>query len=88
MKEMELVAPRLGLVLQSLPIRNADEVETAFQAAIQGNAEGIVTMDDPLVQSQRARVIELASCCMTVLGHVSRGSPVQASLRNCTNVRT
>jgi len=87
MKEMELVAPRLGLVLQSLPIRNADEVEMAFQAAIQGNAEGIVTMDDPLVQTQRARVIELPSCCMTGLGLMSRGSPVHTALRNCTNVR-
>src|SRR5439155_14023251 len=46
--------------LQSLPIRNADEVKKAFQDAIEGNAQAIVTMDDPLVQSQRARVVEFA----------------------------
>ena len=60
LKEMELAAPALGIVLQSLPIRNANEIDASLSAAMQANAQAIVTMDDPLVQSQRAHVVEFA----------------------------
>jgi ABC-type uncharacterized transport system substrate-binding protein len=59
-KEMELAAPAVGIVLQSLPIHRADEIDAALQSAIQANAQAIVTMDDPLVQSQRVRIVEFA----------------------------
>ena len=59
-KEMELAAPAVGIVLQSLPIHSADEIDAALQSAIQANAQAIVTMDDPLVQSQRVRIVEFA----------------------------
>ena len=59
-KEMERAAPAVGIVLQSLPIHSADEIDAALQSAIQANAQAIVTMDDPLVQSQRVRIVEFA----------------------------
>jgi len=39
---------------------NATELDAALRAAVQGNAQAIVTMDDPLVQSQRVRIVEFA----------------------------
>jgi putative ABC transport system substrate-binding protein len=57
---MELAASAVGVVLQSLPIHSADEIDAALQSAIQANAQAIVTMDDPLVQSQRVRIVEFA----------------------------
>jgi putative tryptophan/tyrosine transport system substrate-binding protein len=58
MKEMEVAAPVLGIALQSLAIWNIDEVAESLQLAIQRNAQAVVTMDDPLIQSQHARIIE------------------------------
>jgi putative ABC transport system substrate-binding protein len=60
LKEMEEAAPVLDIVLQSFPVRNADEINESLRAAMQANAHAIVTMDDPLIQSQRARIVELA----------------------------
>jgi putative tryptophan/tyrosine transport system substrate-binding protein len=61
LKEMESVTPGLGIILQSLPIRNADEIASVLQAAMQANTQAIATMDDPLIQSLRARIIEFAT---------------------------
>jgi putative tryptophan/tyrosine transport system substrate-binding protein len=60
LKEMELSAPTLGIAVQSIPIRNAGELDAALQSAKQANAQALATMDDPLVQSQRARIVEFA----------------------------
>jgi putative tryptophan/tyrosine transport system substrate-binding protein len=57
MKEMEVAAPSLGIGLQSLPIVNASELDASLQAAGEAHVQAIVTMDDPLIQSQRARII-------------------------------
>jgi putative ABC transport system substrate-binding protein len=47
----------LGIGLQSLPIVNASELDASLQAAGEAHVQAIVTMDDPLIQSQRARII-------------------------------
>ena len=60
LREMELASPGLGIALQSLPIRNADQIDNGLRAAMQANAQAIVTMDDPLIQSERARIVEFA----------------------------
>jgi ABC-type uncharacterized transport system substrate-binding protein len=60
MQEMERAAPGLGIRLQSLAIRNAGEIDAGLQAAVQANAQAIVTMDDPVVQSQRATIVAFA----------------------------
>jgi putative ABC transport system substrate-binding protein len=58
--EMEAAAPVLNIDLLSLPITTTSEVETALRAAKQGKAQAIVTMEDPMIQAARARVVEFA----------------------------
>jgi putative ABC transport system substrate-binding protein len=60
LQEMEQAGPGLGIALQSLPIRNADEIDGGLQAAMRANAQAVVTMDDPLISSQRVRIVEFA----------------------------
>jgi putative ABC transport system substrate-binding protein len=55
-KEMSIAAPRLGIELQQLPIRTADELDANLRATLDGNAQAIITMEDPMVQSLRARI--------------------------------
>jgi putative ABC transport system substrate-binding protein len=59
-KEMETASPVLGLRLTSVPIRDAGELDAGFQAALQANAQALVTMDDQLVNFLRARIGDLA----------------------------
>ena len=74
-KEMEQAVPAMGIVLQSLPILNANELDAKLQVAVQENAQAIVTMDDPLVQSQRVRIVEFA---------MRRSIPVMGEFRPVT----
>jgi putative ABC transport system substrate-binding protein len=74
-KEMEQAVPAMGIVLQSLPILNASELDAKLRAAVQENAQAIVTMDDPLVQSQRVLIVEFA---------MRRGIPVMGEFRPVT----
>jgi putative tryptophan/tyrosine transport system substrate-binding protein len=60
LQEMERATPALGIALRSLPIRNADDIDASLQAAVQANAQAIATMDDPVVQSQRGRIVAFA----------------------------
>lgn len=61
MKEMEPTALKLGIKLQSIPIQAAEEIDAALRAATRSNAQAIVTMDDPIIQSHRARIVEFAT---------------------------
>src|SRR5215208_4849615 len=58
LNEMEQSVLAVGIVLQSIPMQNASDFEAGFRAAIQAGAQAIITMDDPLIQSQRARIVE------------------------------
>jgi putative tryptophan/tyrosine transport system substrate-binding protein len=60
MKEMTQAASMLGIELQSLPIRNSDDIDPGFRSLVQANAQAIISLDDPLVQSNRMRIVELA----------------------------
>jgi putative tryptophan/tyrosine transport system substrate-binding protein len=60
LREMEVAAPGLGMTLQSLPLRSAEDIDAALQASARANAQAFFTMDDPLVQSQRARIVAFA----------------------------
>ena len=60
LKGMETAAPVLGFVLQSIPTRNVNEIDAGLRAAMEGRAQAIVTMDDPFIQSNRARIVEFA----------------------------
>jgi putative ABC transport system substrate-binding protein len=75
MKEMEQAVSAMGIVLQSLPISNANELDAALRAVAQANSQAIVTMDDPMVQSQRVRIVEFA---------MGKGIPVMGEFRPVT----
>ena len=60
MKEMEQAAKALKIELRSVPIRNSNDIDGAFRSLVQTDAQAIVSLDDPLVQSNRKRITELA----------------------------
>jgi putative ABC transport system substrate-binding protein len=80
MKELEPAAAKLGLVLQSIPIQRSDEIDEAFEAAKQTSAQAIVTMDDPMIQLRRARIVELAMKQRIILMGEFRAMPVAGAL--------
>jgi putative ABC transport system substrate-binding protein len=59
-KEIEQAATMLKLELQSLPIRNSADVDLVFRSLVQANTQAVISLDDPLVQSNRTRIAELA----------------------------
>lgn len=60
-KETEAAAQALGLELQSLQVRGAMDLENAFESAIRGHSQAIMTLPDPLLQSQRKQIVDLAA---------------------------
>jgi ABC-type uncharacterized transport system substrate-binding protein len=59
-KEMDAAAPTLGIVLQQLAMRSASELDTNLRAAVDAGAQAIITMEDPMVESNRARITAFA----------------------------
>lgn len=60
MKELAPAAPSMGIVLQSFPVLGADEIDAALRSAEQANAQALFVMEDPMIQSNRARIAEFA----------------------------
>jgi ABC-type uncharacterized transport system substrate-binding protein len=61
MRELERAAKLLGVKLQYQDISEPKDVETAFQAAAEGRADGVTTFPSAMIVSQRAEIIELAA---------------------------
>jgi putative tryptophan/tyrosine transport system substrate-binding protein len=60
MKELVPAAPSLGIELQSLPVLSAHDIDAALQAADKADAQALFVMEDPMIQSNRARIAEFA----------------------------
>jgi putative tryptophan/tyrosine transport system substrate-binding protein len=60
MKELIPAAPKLGIDLLSHPVARPDEIDGVLQAAVQANAQALVAMEDPMIQSNRVRITEFA----------------------------
>jgi putative tryptophan/tyrosine transport system substrate-binding protein len=60
-KELELSARQLGVQLHSLEVRNANELDNAFDAAIQVCASALFVVAAPLIESNLQRVALLAA---------------------------
>ena len=75
MREMEQAVAALGIELHSIPIRAAGDVDELLQGAVQPTVQILLAMEDPLIQSQRARIMEFA---------VRRGVPVMGEFRPFT----
>jgi putative ABC transport system substrate-binding protein len=59
-KEIQAAAQALGIEVQVLPVRSADDFEGAFQAAASARADAIYLATDPLVTNARNQLAELA----------------------------
>ena len=60
LKETELAAGALGVTLHYLDVLDPKEVATAFRGASKAHAEAILGLGGPVLNSQRAQIIELA----------------------------
>ncbi len=60
LRETELAAGAFKVKLQFLDVLSAKDIETAFQAASKGRADGVLALAAPMLVSQRTQVIELA----------------------------
>jgi putative ABC transport system substrate-binding protein len=61
LKEIEIAAPTLGLEIQSLQVRSPSNFESAFKAAIAGQARALQVLGSGLVNSHRNRIVEFAT---------------------------
>jgi putative ABC transport system substrate-binding protein len=59
-REIELAAKAFSVKLQYLDVLDSKSIETAFRAASKGRAEAILTLQSPIVFSQRAQILALA----------------------------
>jgi ABC-type uncharacterized transport system substrate-binding protein len=60
-KDTEAVAKTLGLQLQSVGVRGPDDFESAFKAAKNGGADALIVISNPLSNTHRARIVDLAA---------------------------
>ena len=60
LKEIEPVAKAFKMELQFLDVLHAKDMETAFRAASEGRAQGVLTLNSAILGSQRAQIAELA----------------------------
>jgi putative ABC transport system substrate-binding protein len=74
-KELATASRVLGIELQSLDVRESNDIEASLQAATQAKAQALLTIDDSLIQFNRARIVELA---------MRRGVPVVGEFRQLT----
>jgi len=58
--EIELAAKAFGVKLQYLDVLDSKDVETAFRAASKGRADGVLTLNSPILASQRTQIVEFA----------------------------
>ena len=60
LKEIEPAAKAFKMQLQFLDVLHANDIETAFRAASEGRAQGVLTLNSGILGSQRAQIVELA----------------------------
>ena len=58
--EVELTARAFKVQLQYLDVLDPKDIETAFQAASNGRADGVLVLQTPLLTSHRTQVVDLA----------------------------
>ena len=60
LKEMELAAGSLKVKLQYLDVLSSTDIETVFQAAAKGSADGVVMLGSAFFNTHRIQIVELA----------------------------
>ena len=60
LREIEPTAKVFGVKLQSLDVLDSKDIETAFRAAAKGRADGVLTLNSPVLSSERRQLVALA----------------------------
>jgi ABC-type uncharacterized transport system substrate-binding protein len=60
LREIELAAATLKVKFENLDVRDPKEIETAFRTARKGRDEAVLVLGSPVINSQRARIVDLA----------------------------
>jgi putative ABC transport system substrate-binding protein len=61
LRGLEATAPTLGITLQRLPVRGADEFEASFAAMSKERAGGVLVLPEPMFTRERNRLADLAA---------------------------
>jgi putative ABC transport system substrate-binding protein len=61
LRGMQATAPGLGVQLQSLEVRTANDFESAFEAALRGQAHAIITLPSPVFITHQKRIVDFAN---------------------------
>lgn len=59
-RDMQSVAPRLGLQLTSLEVRRPDDFPAAFEAATKARADALIVVSSRLLNINQGRIVEFA----------------------------
>src|SRR5262245_38241679 len=59
-KDMESAGHQLGIRLQSLAVRNLDDIQQAFLVAVKTRVEALFVIEEAVIASYRIRLLELA----------------------------
>lgn len=60
MRDFEIAAQKLGIKLQVVEVQSPEDLPGAFQAAVRGKAQAVMTTQGPFFSLHRARIAELA----------------------------
>ncbi len=60
-EQARVAVPAVGLTVRSVEVRDARELDVAFEAIIREHPEALLLLVDPLTLSQRSRIVEFAA---------------------------
>ena len=61
LRETQVAALRLGLMLQQFPVRTVGEVNTALEAMTRDHVDGVIALSNLLIMRQRSAIAEFAA---------------------------
>ena len=61
MEETQTAAREVGIELQRLEARNAEEIDRAFDAASRGRTGALIVFDDPTIWSHRKQIVAVVA---------------------------
>ena len=59
LKQIQVAAPQFGVQLHTFELRAPDDLERGFESAVQFGAQAVMTTEDAIQITYRARVVEL-----------------------------
>jgi len=60
LKEVQAVADALTVAIHTFPVREPNDFDDAFKAAVKSRVGGLITLEDPFTIAHRTRIVDLA----------------------------